>query len=98
VASGQISTANSYIAEARTLISKIVNAINAYSTATRNEIAIANSHLSQASGYVREITGRLNVANIISSYVKWGQNEYAGAVNELRAMQKPRVFKTYPRS
>ena len=98
VASGQISTANSYIAEARTLISKIVNAINAYSTATRNEIAIANSHLSQASGYVREITGRLNVANIISSYVKWGQNEYAGAINELRTMQKPRVFKTYPRS
>lgn len=98
IAGRDISIANSYIGEARVLISKIVNAINAYSTATRNEIAIANTHLSQAGGYAREITGRLNVAGIISSYVKWGQNEYASAINELRSTPRYHTSHTYSRS
>ena len=94
----EVIAANSYIAEARVAISEAVNAINAYSNAATKEIQIANGYLNQANGYAREISSKLNVANIISAYQKWGQTMYQVVIRELREMQKPEVHYTYPES
>jgi hypothetical protein len=95
ISSGDIRVANGYISEARTLISQFVNAITSYSMACRDEIAIANGYIAQASGYTREANTRLSVANIITSYQKWGLGQYQLAIAELKNLQKPQAFYSY---
>ena len=91
----ELSAANTAINQARTIISKIANAAQLYGVAASKEIQAASSYLSQAGGYAREVSSRLSVANVISSYQRWGQNLYAQTIRELRALKKPEVVHTY---
>jgi hypothetical protein len=94
----EVSAANGYINQARAIVSQTVNAINGYLTAASREISLASGYLSQAGGYAKEASARLSVANVISSYQRWGQQLYGLTIQELKQMAKPKIFHTYTRS
>jgi len=94
----EVSAANGYINQARAIVSRTVNTINGYLTAASREISLASGYLSQAGGYAKEASARLSVANVISSYQRWGQQLYGLTIQELKQMAKPKIFHTYTRS
>jgi len=58
----------------------------------------AVGYLNQGGGYVRELTARLSIANLINSYQVWANNKLALYQRELRRLVKARTYQEYPKS
>jgi hypothetical protein len=96
-ANHELNVSGAYATEGKAFESEYSLAVANYGADAARELGAANGHLSQAQGYISEINSRLSVANVISSYQKWGQNKVDAALRQLRALQEPRMVKGWAR-
>lgn len=69
-----------------------------YLRQTNGQLSIANSYLSQAIGYLREIGTKTQIAQSGRLLEQWGQNKMGLALSDMRKVAKPKVKVSWDRS
>jgi hypothetical protein len=69
----------------------------AYIALSSQELQTGNASLSQAGGYFREVSSRLNIAKVVTDYEKWGEVKLNQTLTDLKRVAKPRTTTLYGR-